>query len=130
MTDDLAMDLDLDGPEKNVYVVNPQKPVNYNVSFFFSLIILYVQCNNCGLKFSLCMTDCEAEASFSLLLECIFFCMFLVTLYLFPLAPLLTSLGTPRSGGRTAAVLRIRHPAGGTLPSLQPTLQVSQTILP
>ncbi|XP_063685971.1 band 4.1-like protein 3 isoform X16 [Bolinopsis microptera] len=30
MTDDLAMDLDLDGPEKNVYVVNPQKPVNFN----------------------------------------------------------------------------------------------------
>ena len=37
MTDDLAMDLDLDGPEKNVYVVNPQKPVNYNVSFYFSI---------------------------------------------------------------------------------------------
>ena len=52
MTDDLAMDLDLDGPEKNVYVVNPQKPVNYNVSFFFSLIILYVQCNNCDFQFA------------------------------------------------------------------------------
>ena len=31
MTDDLAMDLDLDGPEKNVYIVNPQKPAT-NVS--------------------------------------------------------------------------------------------------
>lgn len=37
MTDDLAMDLDLDGPEKNVYVVNPQKPVNFNVSFHLRL---------------------------------------------------------------------------------------------
>ena len=30
MTDDLAMDLDLDGPEKNVYVVNPSNPIIYN----------------------------------------------------------------------------------------------------
>jgi len=30
MTDDLAMDLDLDGPEKNVYVVNPSNPIIYS----------------------------------------------------------------------------------------------------
>ena len=36
MTDDLAMDLDLDGPEKNVYVVNPQQPTTFNVSFYYN----------------------------------------------------------------------------------------------
>ena len=46
MTDDLAMDLDLDGPEKNVYVVNPKQPTTFNVSIIlfivYNIIMYYV----------------------------------------------------------------------------------------